>query len=310
MAKFIAWRVIQLPFILAVVYLITFALVWIVPGSPYENNDRALSEAAKNDLKTRFHAQSWEQFLTYYPWQIIRHGDLGPSLSYEGWTVNDILKSSLPVSMAIGLVGILIALVFGSAAGVTAALRRGGPMDFLSLALALVGISLPAFVVAGLMIVVISSWLHWFPSGGWGELKQIVLPSVALSLMPMAYIARLTRVSMLDTLGNDFIRTARAKGVPRQRVIWKHAFRNAFLPVFTFLGPAVADAMTGSFVVETVFNIPGLGQHFVNAVKNRDQTLILGTVLVYAAFLLTLNLLVDIGYAFVDPRIEIDARAK
>jgi ABC-type dipeptide/oligopeptide/nickel transport system permease component len=310
MAKFIAWRVIQLPLILAVVYLITFALVWVVPGSPYENNDRALSEAAKNDLKARFHAQSWEQFLTYYPWQIIRHGDLGPSLSYEGWTVNDILKSSLPVSMAIGLVGILIALVFGSAAGVTAALRRGGPMDFLSLALALVGISLPAFVVAGLMIVVFSSWLHWFPSGGWGELKQIVLPSVALALMPMAYIARLTRVSMLDTLGNDFIRTARAKGVPRQRVIWKHAFRNAFLPVFTFLGPAVANAMTGSFVVETVFNIPGLGQHFVNAVKNRDQTLILGTVLVYAAFLLTLNLLVDIGYAFVDPRIEIAEKAR
>src|SRR5208282_4901943 len=176
MAKFIAWRVIQLPLILAVVYLITFALVWIVPGSPYENNDRALSEAAKNDLKARFHAQSWEQFLTYYPWQIIRHGDLGPSLSYEGWTVNDILRSSLPVSVAIGLVGILIALVFGSAAGVTAALRRGGPMDFLSLALALVGISLPAFVVAGLMIVVFSSWLHWFPSGGWGELRQIILP--------------------------------------------------------------------------------------------------------------------------------------
>ena len=128
---------------------------------------------------------------------------------------------------------------------------------------------------------------------------------LALSLMPMAYIARLMRVSMLDTLGNDFIRTARAKGLPRRTVVWKHAFRNAFLPVFTYLGPATAYAVTGSFVVETVFNIPGLGQHFVNGVKNRDQTLILGTVLVYAAFLLTLNLLVDIGYALIDPRIEI-----
>jgi oligopeptide transport system permease protein len=136
----------------------------------------------------------------------------------------------------------------------------------------------------------------------------MILPAVALALMPMAYIARLTRVSMLDTLGHDFVRTARAKGLSKTTVVWKHAFRTAFLPVFTYLGPATAYAMTGSFVVEVVFNIPGLGQHFVNGVKNRDQTLILGTVLVYAAFLLALNLLVDIGYALIDPRIEITAR--
>jgi len=191
---------------------------------------------------------------------------------------------------------------------VTAAVRRGGLLDVVSLGLALVGVSLPAFVAAGLLIVIFSDWLHWLPGGGWGELRQMVLPALALALMPMAYIARLTRVSMLDTLGNDFIRTARAKGLPRWTVVWKHAFRNAFLPVFTYLGPATAYAMTGSFVVETVFNIPGLGQHFVNGVKNRDQTLILGTVLVYAAFLLTLNLLVDIGYAVVDPRIEIEGK--
>ena len=306
MARFIAWRVLQLPLILAVVYLITFVLVWVVPGSPYENNDRALSEAAKNELKARFHASSWESFLTYYPWRIVRHGDFGPSLSYEGWSVNDILKSALPVSMALGLVSIFIALLAGTAAGVTAALRRGGALDFLSLGVALVGVSLPPFVVAGLLIVVFSDWVHWFPSGGWGELRQMALPAVALAAMPMAYIARLTRVSMLDTLGNDYVRTARAKGLPRRTVVWKHAFRNAFLPVFTYLGPATAYAMTGSFVVETVFNLPGLGQHFVNGVKNRDQTLILGTVLVYAAFLLTLNLLVDVGYAVVDPRIEVE----
>lgn len=308
MLRFIAWRIAQLPLILAIVYVITFALVWIAPGSPYENNDRALSEAAKADLKARFHAQSWEQFLGYYPLRIIRYGDFGPSLSYEGWTVNDILRSALPVSIALGLVAILIALIAGSAVGVTAAMRRGGMLDFLSLTIALIGVSLPAFVVAGLLIVVFSDWLHWLPSGGWGGLRQMALPSLALSLMPMAYIARLTRVSMLDTLGNDFIRTARAKGLPRWTIVWKHAFRNAFLPVFTYLGPATAYAMTGSFVVESVFNIPGLGQHFVNGVKNRDQTLILGTVLVYAAFLLTLNLLVDIGYALVDPRIEISEK--
>jgi oligopeptide transport system permease protein len=310
MARFIAWRIVQLPLILAVVYLITFALVWLAPGSPYGNNDRALSEAAKNELKSRFHAQSWEQFLGYYPWRIVAHGDFGPSLSYEGWSVNDVLRSSLPISMALGLLAILIALWAGCAAGVTAALRRGGMLDVLSLAVTLLGISLPPFVVAGMLIVIFSEWLHWLPSGGWGQLRHMILPAVALSLMPMAYIARLTRVSMLDTLGNDFVRTARAKGLPRRTVVWKHAFRIAFLPVFTYLGPATAYAMTGSFVVETVFNIPGLGQHFVNGVKNRDQTLILGTVLVYAAFLLTLNLLVDIGYAAIDPRIEIATRGQ
>jgi len=308
MTRFITRRIAQLPLILAVVYLITFILVWLAPGSPYGNNDRALSEAAKSDLEARFHGQNWEQFLGYYPWQILRHGDFGPSLSYEGWTVNDILKTSLPVSISLGLLGTFIALIVGSASGVTAALRRGGPLDVASLGVTLIGVSLPPFVVAGLLIVIFSDSLHWFPSGGWGELRHMVLPAVALSLMPMAYIARLTRVSMLDTLGLDFVRTARAKGLPRRTVIWKHAFRNAFLPVFTYLGPATAYAVTGSFVVETVFNIPGLGQHFVNGVKNRDQTLILGTVLVYAAFLLTLNLLVDIGYALIDPRIEIEAK--
>jgi oligopeptide transport system permease protein len=309
MVRFIAWRVAQLPLILGVIYVITFALVWIAPGSPYENDSRVLSEAAKNDLKTRFHAQSWEQFLAYYPWRILTHGDFGPSLTYEGWSVNDIMASALPVSMSLGLLAIWIALVVGCGVGVAAALRRGGVLDFASLSIALVGVSLPPFVVAGLFIAIFSEWLGWLPNGGWGGIRQMILPSLAVSLMPMAYIARLTRVSMLDTLGNDFVRTARAKGLPRAKVVWKHAFRNAFLPVFTYLGPATAAAMTGSFVVETVFNLPGLGLHFVNAVKNRDQTLILGTVMVYAAFLLTLNLLVDIGYALVDPRIEIAEKA-
>jgi oligopeptide transport system permease protein len=309
MARFIFWRIAQLPLVLAIIYLITFALVWLAPGSPYGNNDRVLSPAALADLQERFHAKSWEQFLRYYPTQIILHGDLGPSLAYEGWTVNDILRYSLPVSVTLGLLSILIALIAGSFIGVTAALRRDGILDFVSLAIALLGVSVPAFVVAGLLIVLFSQVLHWLPSGGWGTPRQMVLPAVALAVMPMAYIARLTRVSMLDMLGQDYVRTARAKGLPRNTVIWKHVFRNAFLPVFTYLGPATAYAMTGSFVVETVFNIPGLGQHFVNAVKNRDQTLILGAVLVYATFLLTLNLIVDIGYAFIDPRIEVTARS-
>ncbi len=308
MIKFIAWRIAQLPLILAIIYLLTFALVWLAPGTPFGNNDRKLDPIAEKAMKEQFHAEHALDFLAYYPVQILLHGDLGPSLAYPEWRVNDVLRYSLPVSIALGLIAILIATAAGCAIGVAAALKRGSWIDFGSLAIALIGISLPGFVVAGLLVMIFSDWLHWLPSGGWGGIRQLILPSIALALMPMAYIARLTRVSMLDTLGHDFVRTARAKGLARIVVIWKHAFRNAFLPVFTYLGPAAAYAMTGSFVVETVFNIPGLGQHFVNAVKNRDQTLILGTTLVYAAMLLVLNLVVDIGYALIDPRIDVTAK--
>jgi oligopeptide transport system permease protein len=230
-------------------------------------------------------------------------------MAYLGWSVNDILKSALPVSVTVGLVAMFIAAVAGSIVGVLAAVRRDGPFDYASLAIALIGISFPGFVSAGLLLAIFSDTLHWFPAGGWGTLRQLILPSAALSLMPLAYVARLSRASMLDVLDSDFIRTARAKGLSRGKVIWKHAFRIAFLPVFSYLGPASAQVLTGSFVVEQVFNLPGLGQHFVNAVINRDQTLILGTVMVYSTFLLTLNLLVDIGYAFIDPRIDVTSKA-
>jgi oligopeptide transport system permease protein len=305
MLKFLAWRIAQLPLILAIIYLITFLLVWVAPGSPFGNPERKLDPAAEKTLREQFHADSITQFLGYYPFQIIRHGDLGPSMNYHGWSVNDVLRYSLPVSLALGLVAMFIAIFGGCALGVTAALRKGGLIDYLSVAMALVGISVPSFVVAALLLLIFADWLHWFPSGGWGSVRQLILPGFALSLLPMAYIVRLTRAAMLDNLGNDFVRTARAKGLGRQTVIWKHAFRNAFLPVFTYLGPATAYTITGSFVIETIFNIPGLGQHFVNGVKNRDQTLILGTVLVFALVLLVLNLLVDIGYALIDPRIDV-----
>jgi len=310
MLKFIAWRIVQLPLILAAIYLITFLLVWVAPGSPFmPGGERKLDPTVERMLKEQFHAQSLGAFLRYYPARAL-HGDLGPSMYYNGWSVNDVLRSSLPVSVALGLFAMVIATVAGCGIGVLAAMRRDSLLDYASLALALVGISLPGFVVAGILLAIFCDHLHWLPSSGWGTLQQMILPGLALALMPMAYIARLMRVSMLDTLGNDYIRTARAKGLGRATVVWKHAFRNAFLPVFTYLGPATAYALTGSFVIETVFNIPGLGQHFVNGVKNRDQTLILGTVLVYAAVLLTLNLLVDIGYALIDPRIDVTAKSQ
>lgn len=307
MAKFILWRLAQVPLILMIIYVITFFLAWVAPGTPFEQTERKLDPVALEQLKAQFHAQHWYTFLAFYPWKML-HGDLGPSLVYKGWSVNDILRASLPISVTLGLFAMAIALIFGSFIGTLAAVRRGGPFDYASLVVALVGISLPGFVVAGVLIKIFSDKLGWFPSAGWGTFRQMVLPGFALSLMPLAYIARLTRVSMIDVLNADFVRTARAKGLTRNSVIWRHAFRNAFLPVFSYLGPAAAATLTGSFVIEKVFNINGLGQHFVNSVLNRDQTLILGTVMVYSVFLLTFNLLVDIGYAFIDPRIDVTAR--
>jgi ABC-type dipeptide/oligopeptide/nickel transport system permease component len=308
MLRFLAFRLLQFPFVLAVIYLITFLLVWVAPGSPFERNERHVPQRVLDQLKMEMHAENWHTFLAWYPRQLIVHGNFGPSMFYEEWTVNDILKSALPISITLGIFGVTIATFGGTILGALAAVYRGGILDYLSLAVALIGISVPSFVTAAGLLVLFAVKVHWFPVGGWGGLRDMVLPGLALSLLPMAYIARLTRAAMLDVLGSDYVRTARAKGLSRSAVIWKHCLRNAFLPVLSYLGPAAAAAMTGSFIVEKVFNIPGLGQHFVNSVLNRDQTLVLGTTIVYSAFLLTLNLLVDVGYAFVDPRIEIDAK--
>jgi oligopeptide transport system permease protein len=296
---------VQFPLILAVIYLLTFFLVWVVPGDPFAQSERNLPPAAVAQIRHVMHADHWYTFLGYYPRNFILHGDLGPSMTYEEWSVNDILASALPVSVTLGLFGLLIAVVVGTGAGAMAAVKRGGMFDWFSLSIALIGISLPTFVIASVLLMALAVNLHLFPIGGWGDWRQLMLPGVALSLAPMAYIVRLTRVSMLDVLGSDYVRTARAKGLSRSAVVWKHCLRNAFLPVLSYLGPAAAATLTGSFVVEQVFNLPGLGQHFVNSVRNRDQTLILGTVLVYSAMLLMFNLLVDVGYAFIDPRIEV-----
>jgi oligopeptide transport system permease protein len=304
MFRFIAIRVLQFPLILGVIYLLTFALAWLAPGSPFEN-ERKLNPAVVERLKRDFHAETWYKFLAYYPLRTIQKRDFGPSFEYPEWSVNDVVRSSLPVSVSLGLMALVIATVVGVAAGVLAAVRRGGPFDLASLVVALVGISLPSFVTAGVLLLAFAVQLRWFPIGGWRNPYELFLPAVALSLLPMAYVARLTRVSMIDTLGSDYVRTARAKGLSRGKVIWKHCLRNAFLPVLTYLGPAAAYTLTGSFVVEKVFNIPGLGQHFINSVMNRDQTLILGTVMIYSAFLLSLNLIVDVLYVFVDPRIDV-----
>ena len=304
--KLIAYRLLQLPLILVVIYLITFLLIWVAPGSPFAG-ERALDPGVKQRMERDFHAESAWSFLRWYPQNVLLHGDFGPSLQYKEWSVNDIVKSSLPISIVLGTFAMIVATLLGVAVGVIAAVRRGGPADWLSLSVALIGISVPSFVIAALLLMLSATrpLQGVFAIGRFARPIDLALPGFALSLAPMAYVARLTRASMLDVLGSDFVRTARAKGVGSFRVIVKHSLRNALLPVLSYLGPAAAYTLTGSFVVEKVFNIPGLGQHFVNSVLNRDQTLILGVVMVYSAFVLVLNLAVDLLYGIVDPRIQI-----
>ena len=306
MTRLIAYRLLQLPLILAVIYVVTFLLAWVAPGSPF-TNERNIDPAVIKLMREQFHADSAWQFLGYYPFNILVHGDFGHSLQYREWTVNEIIRSALPVSIILGTFAMIIATIAGIGVGVLAAVRRGGPADWLSLSIALIGISVPSFVVAALLLMLSATdpLQGIFAVGRFSRPIDLVLPGFALSLAPMAYIARLTRASMLDVLGSDFVRTARAKGVSPPGVVLKHCLRNAIIPVLSYLGPATAYTLTGSFVVEKVFNIPGLGQHFVNSVLNRDQTLILGVVMVYSAFVLVLNLVVDLLYGFVDPRIQI-----
>ena len=230
MLKFVAWRLVQFPLILAIIYLITFLFVWVAPGNPFGNSDRQVSKEVQQSLMRDFHAESAASFLVYYPKNILLHGNFGRSMQYGEWTVNDILLSALPVSIALGLFALTIGTIFGVAVGTLAAVHRGGLFDWTSLSIVLIGISLPSFVSAALLLSIFAGGLHWFPIGGWGSIRDMILPGIALSLAPMAYIARLTRVSMIDVLSSDFVRTARAKGLSRTMVIWKHCAAQCISP--------------------------------------------------------------------------------
>ena len=316
MTGLIVRRLLQMPIILFVIYTITFSLAWLIPGNPLENPEgrrppqvimQAMLEQYKLDNPWSFY---WDYLgkATGVSWLLGEHDrpfDLGPSLTHQDWTVNEILAAGLPVSITLGLLAILLACAIGLTAGIIGGIRPGSAADLATLLVALVGISLPSFVIGTLLLVIFGVWLKVFPIGGWGKLSYTFLPALTLALPFAAYIARLTRFGMIDELATDYIRTARAKGVPQMRVVLKHALKNAFLPVLSFLGPAAAMAMTGSFVVEKVFAVPGIGTHFVNAVLSKDLTLIMGVVLVYSTMLILFNLVVDVLYRWVDPRIEL-----
>ncbi|MDY7109167.1 MAG: ABC transporter permease [Planctomycetota bacterium] len=309
-------RLVQIPFVLLVVYTMTFTLAWLIPGNPLENAEgRRPPEEITQAMLEQYKLDSYWGFYWDYlgkatgaSWVLGQHDrpfDLGPSLKHENWTVNEILLAGLPVSITLGLTAILLACAIGITAGAIGGMRPGTWADYLTLLIALIGISLPTFVIGTALLVAFSVTLKLFPIGGWGGFSHLVMPAITLSLPYAAYIARLTRFGMIDQLESDYVRTARAKGVSEMRVVLRHALKNAFLPVLSYLGPAAAMALTGSFVVEKVFAVPGIGTHFVDAVLSKDLTLIMGVVLTYATMLILFNLIVDVMYRWVDPRIEL-----
>lgn len=316
MTALIVRRLLQMPLIILVIYTITFCLAWLIPGNPLEKPEgiRPPPEIAQAMLEQYKLDDPWAFYWDYLgkatgvSWLLGMHDrpfDLGPSLQHQDWTVNDILLGNLPVSITLGVAAILMAIVIGVASGVIGAMKPGSFIDFCTLLFALVGISLPTFVIGTVLLIVFAFWLGWFPIQGWGTFGHIILPAFTLSLPIAAYIARLTRFGMIEQMGEDYIRTARAKGASETRVVLHHALRNALLPVLSFLGPAAAAAMTGSFVVEKVFAVPGIGSHFVDGVLSKDLTLIMGVVLVYATMLIVFNLIVDVMYGWIDPRIRL-----
>ena len=288
---------------IACIYTLTFVMVVSLPGNPFQQGQHNLAPEVEMALRARYNMDNNWRYFGQLLGGIVRF-DFGPTFTYYDWTCNQIIASALPVSMLIGLLAMLVAVAVGVPVGVIGALNRERWMDIGGLGFVLLGISLPTFVTGSALLIVFAVHLQIAPIGGWGTLSHIPLPALTLSLPFAAYVARLTRSGMLDVLGSEFIRAAVAKGASRSRVVWHHALKVAFLPVLSFLGPSTAQAMTGSFVVEKVFGVPGIGQHFVNAALNRDAGLILSTVLVFAAFLVVFNLVIDVLYAWIDPRIS------
>lgn len=290
---------------LLLVIVLAFLMVHAAPGGPFDS-DRVLVPGVKQNIEDAYNlnAPLYEQFWTYFTGLL--QGDLGPSYRLRDYTVNELIGSAFPLSLKVGAMAMILAVVLGAAAGIAAAIYRNSLVDRAVMAVAMSGISIPVFVVAPVLVLLFAVYLDWLPAGWSGNEgpARLVLPVIALALPQVAFIARLTRASMIEVLGQDFIRTARAQGLGTATIIRYHAMKPAMLPVVSYLGPAIAAILTGSVVVEEVFGIPGLGQLFINGAVNRDYTLVLGIVIFYAALVVLLNLVVDILYGVIDPRIR------
>jgi oligopeptide transport system permease protein len=285
---------------------VTFFMMHAVPGSPFSPTEqRNVPPKVLENLKAKYGLDlpAWRQYLRYM--NDLLHGNLGYSFKKLNYTVNELIVSGFPVSAWVGLWAIILALSAGIPLGIAAALKRGGFADWFSMILASIGVSLPAFVIAVLMMYVFSMKLKLLPVFGYGTVKHMIIPVTCLSLLPIAYTTRLMRSSMMEVAGQDYMRAARARGVPEYLVIAKHGIRNSILPVVTYIAPYVALTMTGNFVVERLFMIPGIGRYFVTAVSERDYSVILGITIFYGAFMLLCTIIMDIAYAFIDPRVKL-----
>jgi oligopeptide transport system permease protein len=307
MLRFVLMRLCWVLITVWAVATISFFLIRAAPGDPFMAEIRNLRPEVREARRREYGLDRplMEQYLRWI-WGILSRGDLGPSMKYRGKTVAGIIGQTLPTSLALGSLAMVFALTFGLLFGVLAALRQNRFLDYFLMALSVLGISLPSFVVAMALIFLFVFLLNIFPLAGWNEYRQAVLPALALSLPFIARISRLARVGMLEVLGEDFILTAHAKGLRSHQVVIRHALRGAVLPVVSFLGPAFAMILTGSLVIEKIFFIPGLGKIFIQAAINRDYYVVLGTVVVFSSLLALFNFLVDLSYAFLDPRVRLD----
>ncbi len=310
MWRFIAIRSLQaIPVILTVITL-TFFLVRMAPGGPF-SSEKAVSPQVQAALEARYRLD--QPMLTQYGAYLsdLVRGDLGPTFRYPGRTVDELILDGLPITAELGLYAMLIALVLGVVSGVIASLKPNTLQDYIPMSAAMVGICMPSFLLGPLMVLVFGIWLQWLPVSGWGDaVGDKILPSLTLGAMYAGYIARLTRSGMLEVLSQDYMRTARAKGLPEYVVILKHALRGGLLPVVSYLGPAFAHMLSGSFVVETIFQVPGLGRFYVQAAFNRDYTMILGTTIVLATLIVVFNLLSDILATWLNPRLRHQYRSR
>jgi oligopeptide transport system permease protein len=290
---------------LLLVIALAFLMVHAAPGGPFDD-ERVLPADVEANIAAAYHLDDPlpKQFVRYLGGLV--KGDLGPSYRYRDYTVAELIGSAFPLSLKLGAMAMALALIIGVAAGTEAALREGTRIDRVVMGFSMTGISIPVFVIAPVLVLLFAVKLQWLPAGwsGASGMGRYVLPVITLALPQIAYIARLTRASMIDVLGRDFIRTARAQGLGTRTVIRVHALKPAMLPVLSYLGPAIAAILTGSVVVEEIFGIPGLGQFFVRGALNRDYTLVLGIVVFYATLIIALNLLVDILYGAIDPRVR------
>lgn len=292
---------------LLLIITIAFFMIRVAPGGPF-SLERPLPEQIMQNLLAIYNLDKplWMQYLLYL--QNLLQGNFGPSFFYPGRTVSEVILTGLPISIQNGLAAIVIAVVLGTVLGSVAALKQNRATDYAVMSGAMVGITIPNFVVAPVLSLVFGVYLSWLPTGGWGDgaLQYRVLPVIALALPQLAIVARLTRGSMVEVLRSNHVRTARAKGLPARMVLFRHALKGAILPVVSYLGPATAAVLTGSVVIERIFGIPGVGRYFVEGALNRDYTLVMGTVVLFAVFIVLFNLIVDMLYGLLDPKVRYD----